>query len=153
MVNAHSPLEVSRTKWRLRVGYTFFSKLTSQLQGFRYLLLSWPQAEAWLYGLLSRLQGGQTLELVRPGGRVLGLRRGRRTGMWPPFHPSLLPAYFDWSRSRDPLLFLHTTELVLGSSQLPAATLRVEPDDLQISESTRSQPGPPVVQRENGPLY
>lgn len=73
--------------------------------------------------------------------------------MWPPFHPSLLPAYSGWSRSRDPLLFLHTTVLVLGFSQLPAATLRIEPADLQISESTGGQPGPPVVQRKNGPLY
>lgn len=30
----------------------------------------------------------------------------------------------------DPLLFLHTAVPVLGSSQLPAATLRVEPGDL-----------------------
>lgn len=52
-----------------------------------------------------------------------------------------------------PLLFLHAAGLVLGSSQLPAATLRVEPGDLQISESTGAQPGPPVVQRENEPFY
>lgn len=93
--------------WRMRVGRTLFSKL-------RQPWLSRPQAETRLFGLLSGLQAGQKLELVRPVARSQDGGGGGNVATF----PSLPPTCLLWlvMVTRGPLLFSHTAVLVLGSS-------------------------------------